>query len=174
MRGWFWEKLIAMAPEDSNATRTQNWVDELNGLRADFWENAEAPAQFGVNAATPRNGRCAASTRHWKPMASPAHIYSDAGTPTPHYDALPEAQGSAHAFCHTARLRWSWLGFARHRRCLVRRQGAPAIGMFGDGSFGMSVGELETLCAPAGARHSAAVQQRHLRLDQGSTSAERP
>lgn len=142
--GLLLERLIGLVPADVDAGRTQGWVDELNDLRAGFWMNAEALLSSEATPLRPERAvRCfnEALERHGKP----AFIYSDAGTPTPHMTrflklrdrrtrfAIPRAFGGLGSALPATVGAW----FADKER--------RPIGMFGDGSFGMSVGELETL-----------------------------
>nr|WP_272874837.1 thiamine pyrophosphate-dependent enzyme [Agrobacterium tumefaciens] len=133
-----------MAPIDNDAARTQEWVDELNGLRANFWQNAEALLSSEAAPLRPERAvRC--FNEALEAYGKPAHIYSDAGTPTPHMTrflklkdrrtrfAIPRAFGGLGSALPATVGAW----FANKDR--------RPIGMFGDGSFGMTVGELETL-----------------------------
>jgi len=137
-------QMLERLPAETDTSRTKPWVDHLNGYRANFWDNAQVLLN---NEATPlrpeRAVRC--FNEALKAHGKPVHIYSDAGTPTPHMT------------------RFLRVGDARTRFVIPRAFGGlgsalPAtvgawyadktrrpIGMFGDGSFGMSVGELETL-----------------------------
>ena len=137
-------KLLEMAPDDNDASRTQHWVDELNTLRANFWENAEM--LLNSEAAPLRPERAVRSFNEaLDAYGKPARIYSDAGTPTPHMTrflrlkdnrtriAIPRAFGGLGSALPATVGAW----FA-DKEC-------RPIGMFGDGSFGMTVGELETL-----------------------------
>lgn len=138
------QHLIDMAPIDNDAARTQEWVDELNGLRANFWQNAEALLSSEAAPLRPERAvRC--FNEALEAYGKPAHIYSDAGTPTPHMTrflklkdrrtrfAIPRAFGGLGSALPATVGAW----FANKDR--------RPIGMFGDGSFGMTVGELETL-----------------------------
>jgi acetolactate synthase-1/2/3 large subunit len=138
------EHLIKMVPTDHDPAKTQGWVDELNELRANFWENAEALLSAETSPLRPERAvRC--FNEALEAYGKPAHIYSDAGTPTPYMTrflklrdrrtrfAIPRAFGGlGSALPATV---GAWFANKDHR----------PIGMFGDGSFGMTVGELETL-----------------------------
>ena len=94
-------------------------------------------------------------------------IITDPGTPTPYvagfhrlpragrYFAAPRAHGA--------------LGYALPAviGASIARPGAPVIGIMGDGSFGISAGELETIARLGRARGPGGHDQRHLRLGQG-------
>ncbi|PWC91335.1 acetolactate synthase [Azospirillum sp. TSH100] len=137
-------QLIDLAPAGRDHGKTQPWIDELNGLRAEFWRNAEPLLNSDALPLRPeRVVRCfnEALEAHGKP----AHIYSDAGTPTPYMTrflklkdrrtrfAIPRAFGGLGSALPATVGAW----FADKER--------RPIGLFGDGSFGMAVGELETL-----------------------------
>ncbi len=133
-----------LAANRDDAERTQEWVDTLNALRAEFWENAETLLNCETTPLRPERAvRC--FNEALEAYGKPAHIYSDAGTPTPHMTrflklrdrrtrfAIPRAFGGlGSALPATV---GAWFADQNHR----------PIGLFGDGSFGMSVGELETL-----------------------------
>ena len=140
------QQLVAMADRTAphSPARTQAWVDDLNGLRATFWDNAEALLSSESLPLRPERAvRCFNEALEASGQA--AHIYSDAGTPTPHMTrflrlkdrrtrfAIPRAFGGLGSALLATVGAW----FAD--------KGRRPIGMFGDGSFGMTVGELETL-----------------------------
>ncbi|WP_019643449.1 thiamine pyrophosphate-binding protein [Novispirillum itersonii] len=140
------QQLVAMADctAPHSPARTQAWVDDLNGLRATFWDNAEALLSSESLPLRPERAvRCFNEALEASGQA--AHIYSDAGTPTPHMTrflrlkdrrtrfAIPRAFGGLGSALPATVGAW----FAD--------KGRRPIGMFGDGSFGMTVGELETL-----------------------------
>ena len=138
------ERLIDLVPADLDVAKTQEWVDELNDLRANFWANAEALLSSEATPLRPERAvRC--FNEALELYGKPAFIYSDAGTPTPHMTrflklrdrrtrfAIPRAFGGLGSALPATVGAW----FA-DKEC-------RPIGMFGDGSFGMSVGELETL-----------------------------
>lgn len=137
-------RLIDLAPANRDHGKTQPWVDELNGLRAAFWRNAEPLLTSDSLPLRPeRVVRC--FNEALEAYGKPAHIYSDAGTPTPYMTrfltlkdrrtrfAIPRAFGGLGSALPATVGAW----FADKER--------RPIGMFGDGSFGMAVGELETL-----------------------------
>ncbi|MER9469349.1 thiamine pyrophosphate-binding protein [Mesorhizobium sp. M0482] len=138
------KRLIELAPDQPDVTRTDAWVNELNALRSDFWKNAEILLSAESTPLRPeRVVRCFNDAL--EAYGRPAHIYSDAGTPTPHMTrflklrdrrtrfAIPRAFGGLGSALPATVGAW-----------FADKQCRP-IGMFGDGSFGMTVGELETL-----------------------------
>ncbi|SDI54540.1 thiamine pyrophosphate-binding protein [Alloyangia pacifica] len=137
-------ELAGADPDREQAARTQPWVDELNAMRAEFWENAESLLGADSSPLRPERAvRC--FNEALEAYGKPALIYSDAGTPTPHMTrflklqdprtrfAIPRAFGGLGSALPATVGAW----FADKSR--------RPVGMFGDGSFGMSVGELETL-----------------------------
>lgn len=137
-------QLIQLVPETADAARTEPWVSELNELRADFWENAESLLTSELTPLRPERA-VRSFNDAFDAYGKPALIYSDAGTPTPHMTrflklkdprtriAIPRAFGGLGSALPATVGAW----FADKER--------RPIGMFGDGSFGMTVGELETL-----------------------------
>lgn len=136
--------MLDKVPDDFDGEKHQPWIEHLNEMRANFWENAKVLLE---NDATPmrpeRAVRC--FNEALEASGEPALIYSDAGTPTPHMTrflkindprtrlAIPRAFGGLGSALPATVGAW--------RADPTRRP----IGMFGDGSFGMTVGELETL-----------------------------
>ncbi len=137
-------QLLTLAPENCRTARREAWIAELNDMRRQFWDNA---APVLASATTPlRPERVVQSfNQALDAYDRPVLIYSDAGTPTPHMTrflrlrdtrsrmAIPRAFGGlGSALPATV---GAWFADSSKR----------PVGMFGDGSFGMSVGELETL-----------------------------
>ncbi len=136
--------LLAAVPDQFDTARHQPWIAQLNGLRVTFWDNAQ---ELLSNDSTPlrpeRAVRC--FNEALEASGQPALIYSDAGTPTPHMTrflkindpetrfAIPRAFGGLGSALPATVGAW--------RADPTKRP----IGLFGDGSFGMTVGELETL-----------------------------
>lgn len=136
--------LLAAVPDSFDSEKNQPWVDRLNDWRANFWENASVLLE---NDSTPLRPERAVRCFNEALQASgePALIYSDAGTPTPHMTrflrindpatrlAIPRAFGGLGSALPAVVGSWR------------ADPGKRPIGMFGDGSFGMTVGELETV-----------------------------
>lgn len=136
--------LLAAVPEDFDGEPFAPWVEHLNALRAQFWESAQPLLAADSSPLRPERAvRC--FNEALEASGEPALIYSDAGTPTPHMTrflrindprtrfAIPRAFGGLGSALPATVGAW--------RADPSRRP----IGMFGDGSFGMTVGELETL-----------------------------
>lgn len=138
------DDLLAMEGGAIDGRRHEPWVQALNGHRAAFWLGAEPYlADERVPLRPERVVR--AFNQALEASGRPALIYSDAGTPTPYMTrflrindprtrfAIPRAFGGLGSALPATVGAW--------RADPAKRP----IGMFGDGSFGMTVGELETL-----------------------------
>ncbi len=117
------------------------WVTSLNRVRARFWENAEA--QLSSDATPLRAERVVHELNRRLP--DPAIVISDAGTPTPYLTRFLRLRGEGSRIIIPRA--FGGLGYAIPAvvGAWLARPDARPIGLFGDGSFGMSVGELETL-----------------------------
>lgn len=136
--------MLAAIPDGFDTAKHQPWIDHLNQMRANFWENAQALLTNDTVPLRPERAvRC--FNEALEASGKPALIYSDAGTPTPHMTrflkindpatrlAIPRAFGGLGSALPAVVGSWR------------ADQSRRPVGMFGDGSFGMSVGELETL-----------------------------
>ena len=118
-----------------------DWVETLNGYRVEFWEGAEPLFSDMRMPLRPEPVVRAFSER----LTHPVNILSDAGTPTPYMTRFLRMGDTDSTFIIPRA--YGGLGYA-----LPAVVGAwkaepekTTIGLFGDGSFNMSVGELETL-----------------------------
>ena len=117
------------------------WVDELNRSRTDFWKDAEA--SFCSDAVPLKPQRVVAELS--RRLDSATVIISDAGTPTPYITRYLRLRAKGSRFIIPRA--YGGLGYAipalvgAHFACPQAR----LVGLFGDGSLGMSAGELETL-----------------------------
>jgi len=137
-------QVIDHVPPDFDTTKHQAWVDHLNTYRSNFWDNAE-PLLTRTDTPLRPERVVRVFNEQLEAHGKPVHILSDAGTPTPYMT------------------RFLKIGERRTRFIIPRAFGGlgwaiPAvvgahyadpdrkpIGLFGDGSLGMSAGELETL-----------------------------
>lgn len=134
------EALTAGVPGDF-VSATAPWVGEINTRRAEFWD---AMAPFLTSDAVPLRPERVIETlnRH---LPAPCHVISDAGTATPYSTRFlrlhdPESKLVIPRF-------FGGLGYAIPA-VVGAWFAAPhlrPVGLFGDGSLGMSAGELETL-----------------------------
>lgn len=137
------DDLLERIPEGGDTSLRNDWVAHLNDLRSTFWVNAsvllerdEAPLR-PERVAHELNERLAEYGR-------PVHVLSDAGTPTPHMTRFLKTNRQVSLTIPRA---YGGLGYA-----IPAVVGAwysdptrRPIGLFGDGSLGMTAGELETL-----------------------------
>jgi acetolactate synthase-1/2/3 large subunit len=137
-------EMLAAVPDNADTAKNNPWIAHLNAYRKEFWQSAEALLTDDTTPLRPE--RVVRSfNQALEASGEPALIYSDAGTPTPHMTRFLKINDPKTRFAIPRA--FGGLGSA-----LPATVGAWAadptrrpIGMFGDGSFGMSVGELETL-----------------------------
>jgi len=117
------------------------WTDEVNSWRRSFWENAEPLLQERTSPVRPEPVVKALNDR----IKAPVNVLSDAGTPTPYMTRfLRLSNAGSHFIIPRA---YGGLGYAIPAvvgAWLAEPEKRP-IGLFGDGSLGMTAGELETL-----------------------------
>ncbi|WP_120631434.1 thiamine pyrophosphate-binding protein [Ruegeria sp. EL01] len=131
-------------PEDFEGSKFTPWVSHLNTLRARFWQEAQSLLDADTTPLRPERAvRC--FNQALEASGKPALIYSDAGTPTPHMTRFLKINDSQTRFAIPRA--FGGLGSALPATVGAWRADPTRrpIGMFGDGSFGMAVGELETL-----------------------------
>ncbi|MES2999785.1 MAG: thiamine pyrophosphate-binding protein [Pseudomonadota bacterium] len=140
----FAEGMHAAIPVDFDETRHDAWVSKLNARRTEFWRHSER--LLNATSSPLRPERVVHEfNRQLEKYGKPVHILSDAGTSTPYMTrylrirnprtrfVIPRAFGGLGSAIPAVVGAW----YADHQR--------RPIGMFGDGSFNMAVGELETL-----------------------------
>lgn len=132
---------VLEAAAEGTAQRTKGWVDSLNRDRAAFWSAMAADLESDSVPLKPQRVIAELNRR----LEEPVIVISDAGTPTPYASrflclkhagsslVIPRGYGGL-GYAIPAVI-GAWLG----------RPDARPIGLFGDGSLGMSAGELETL-----------------------------
>jgi acetolactate synthase-1/2/3 large subunit len=133
--------LEAVARPAAVATRNRSRIDDLLKQRARYWEGVER--QAAVESAPIKPARVVRALR--QALDDDVVIVADPGTPTPYLSAqfelrragrttvIPRAHGG--------------LGYAIPGvvGAWYAAQGRRVVAMTGDGSFGMAVGELETI-----------------------------
>jgi acetolactate synthase-1/2/3 large subunit len=131
------EDLLALV----NRNRPRAWVDDLNRERASFW--AESAAELHCAAVPLKAQRIIHELNRRLP--SPSIVISDAGTPTPHITRFLKLRGDGSRVLIPRS--FGGLGYAIPAvvGAWLARPDARPVGLFGDGSLGMCVGELETL-----------------------------
>jgi acetolactate synthase I/II/III large subunit len=134
------ENLIAMGPIAGAIEPA--WLTTLNEWRSAFWREAER--QLAAGPGPPRRPAWVVESLNQR-LFGQQLLFADPGTPTPylsrflrleHPDSrlfIPRAFGGLGYAIPAVVGRW------------VARPDIRPIGLFGDGSFGMVVGELETL-----------------------------
>jgi len=118
-----------------------DWAKHINSIREAFWEDSDE--QLNSNAIPIKPQRVISSVNKY--LSSPSIVVSDAGTPTPYITRFLRLKGKGSRFIIPRA--FGGLGYAIPAvvGASLARPEAKIIGMFGDGSLGMSAGELETL-----------------------------
>ena len=121
--------------------QTNEWLDHLNNARHAFWES-NIPAFESDKIPIKPQRVIAALNRH---LTSTAVVIADAGTPTPYITRFLKLGGDGSRFIIPRA--YGGLGYAIPAivGAHFARPEARLVGLFGDGSLGMSAGELETL-----------------------------
>ena len=116
-------------------------TNKLNLERAQFWEAAES--EFVLDQTPLKPQRIIAALNKRLPRVSV--VIADAGTPTPYTTRYLKLRGNGSRFLIPRA--YGGLGYAIPAvvGAHFARPDARLIGLFGDGSLGMSAGELETL-----------------------------
>lgn len=117
------------------------WVDRINAWRDTFWQEAESLFEDIGAPLRPEPVVRAMAAR----LPHPVNIVADAGTPTPYMTRFLRIADAASNFIIPRA--YGGLGYAIPGAVgawLAEPEKRP-IAMFGDGSFAMSMGELETL-----------------------------
>jgi acetolactate synthase I/II/III large subunit len=133
------EDVLQLVP--ATAKQASDWVDELNAARARFWEASQA--QLHSESVPLKAQRIIHELNRRLP--SPSVVISDAGTPTPHVTRFLRLKGDGSRVLIPRA--FGGLGYAIPAvvGAWFARPDARPVGLFGDGSLGMSAGELETL-----------------------------
>lgn len=117
------------------------WATQINKIRRTFWQ--EATTQLHSNAVPIKPQRVINAVNEY--LSEHSVVISDAGTPTPYITRFLRLKGTGSRFIIPRA--FGGLGYAIPAvvGAFLARPEARIIGMFGDGSLGMSAGELETL-----------------------------
>ena len=133
--------LIVLLKGKGRVREPTPWVEGLNHRRDGFWQEAELGFRSDAMPIKPQRV-IAALNRH---LVGPSIIIADAGTPTPYITRYLKLQDNRSRFI----IPRSYGGLGYAIPALVgahfARPDARLVGLFGDGSLGMSAGELETL-----------------------------
>ena len=133
--------LLSLIKAKTARRRPSPWVVSLNDKRAEFWRDAEAAFRAGQVPLRPER-IIAALNRH---LPRTSVVISDAGTPTPYVTRFLKLSGEGSRFIIPRS--YGGLGYAIPAvvGAHFARPDARLVGLFGDGSLGMSAGELETI-----------------------------
>jgi acetolactate synthase-1/2/3 large subunit len=117
------------------------WVDDLNRARGRFWHDARA--QLHADSSPLKAQRVIHELNERLP--SPSIVISDAGTPTPFITRFLRLSGDGSRVLIPRS--FGGLGYAIPAvvGAWYARPDARPVALFGDGSLGMSTGELETI-----------------------------
>jgi acetolactate synthase I/II/III large subunit len=133
--------LAGLLPKEARPREPSPWMEELNRVRARFWEVSAAMLHSESIPIKPQRIIQALNQR----LPSPAIVIADAGTPTPYITRFLKLQGGGSRFLIPRS--FGGLGYAIPAAvgASIARSGTRVVALFGDGSLGMSAGELETL-----------------------------
>lgn len=133
------DDLLALVPDAKKAASP--WVEDLNRTRARFWQDAQP--QLHADCAPLKAQRVIHELNRRLP--SPSVVISDAGTPTPYITRFLRLAGDGSRVLIPRS--FGGLGYAIPAvvGAWYARPDARPIALFGDGSLGMSTGELETI-----------------------------
>ena len=133
--------LVGLLKKEAKARKSSPWMEEMNRIRARFWEDSEAMFHSEAIPIKPQRIIHALNQR----LPSPAIVIADAGTPTPYITRFLKLQGGGSRFLIPRS--FGGLGYAIPAAvgASIARPGTRVVALFGDGSLGMSAGELETL-----------------------------
>lgn len=135
------EDLGILLKGKTSQKETSLWVNKLNRQRQSFWEDAKKEFQAVSKPLKPIR-IIAELNRH---LDKSTIVISDAGTPTPYITRYLKLAAKNSRFIIPRA--YGGLGYAipavvgAHYAC----PDARLVGLFGDGSLGMSAGELETI-----------------------------
>jgi acetolactate synthase-1/2/3 large subunit len=135
------EDLTALLKGEGEDREPSGWVVRLNRERTRFWRDSEASLRSDAVPIKPQRIINALNDR----LPSPSIVIADAGTPTPYITRFLRLQGKGSRFIIPRS--YGGLGYAIPAvvGASFARPGTRIVGLFGDGSLGMSAGELETL-----------------------------
>lgn len=133
--------LIDLLKAKSKPLKHRRFVEEMNEIRNAFWRDAEEELNSESEPIKPQRVINSLNRR----LPSPAVVIADAGTPTPYITRFLKLGGAGSRFLIPRA--YGGLGYAIPAvvGAWLARPDARPVGLFGDGSLGMSVGELETL-----------------------------
>lgn len=135
------EDLYALLKQREDQRPESGWIQELNRHRDAFWSSSLTQLESEAVPIKPQRVIHAVNRR----LPESAVVIADAGTPTPYITRFLRLRGGGSRFIIPRA--YGGLGYAIPAvvGAWLARPDARVVGMFGDGSLGMSAGELETL-----------------------------
>lgn len=135
------EDLLTLLKGKLAHKEASDWVNDLNAQRRAFWQDAEKEFQSQAVPLKPQR-IIAELNRH---LTESTIVISDAGTPTPYTTRYLKLAAKNSRFIIPRS--YGGLGYAIPAvvGAHFARPDAKLVGLFGDGSLGMSAGELETI-----------------------------
>lgn len=135
------QKMDGTTSGESISHEREEWVSSLNQDRYAFWEEHKNVLTSDNHPIKPQRVIHAVNQR----LTEPSVVLADAGTPTPHITRFLRLKGKGSRFIIPRA--FGGLGYVIPAvvGAYLANPDARIIGMFGDGSLGMSAGELETL-----------------------------
>ncbi len=126
---------------DESVGDYSDWVETVNTWRRSFWRNAEPLLNERTSPVRPEPVVQALNQR----IKAPVNVLSDAGTPTPYMTRFLRMSDAGSNFIIPRA--FGGLGYAIPAvvGAWYAEPDKRPIGLFGDGSLGMTAGELETL-----------------------------
>ena len=133
--------LVQLLRKRCGPRERSGWAEKLNRARTRFWRDSEAAFQSEAVPIKPQ--RIVHSLNQRLPPST--IVIADAGTPTPYMTRFLKLRGSGSRFLIPRS--YGGLGYAIPAAvgASFAQPGSRIVGLFGDGSLGMSAGELETL-----------------------------
>jgi acetolactate synthase-1/2/3 large subunit len=135
------EDLVILLKRKGEARQPSSWVEDLNRSRDRFWKESDMESRSDAIPIKPQRVIAALNRR----LSSPSIVIADAGTPTPYITRFLKLGGNGSRFIIPRA--YGGLGYAIPALvgAFFACPQARLVGLFGDGSLGMSAGDLETL-----------------------------
>jgi len=135
------EDLAILLKSRTSQREPTAWLNALNAQREAFWNDAQN--EFALDSVPLKPQRVIAELNRKLPKN--AVVISDAGTPTPYITRYLKLSGRDARFIIPRS--YGGLGYAIPAvvGAYFARPDSRVVGLFGDGSLGMSAGELETI-----------------------------
>ena len=135
------EDLVTLLKGHGEGRKPSHWVTNLNEARTRFWRDSLPVLQSEAIPIKPQRIIHALNQR----LPSPSIVIADAGTPTPYITRFLKLQGKGSRFIIPRA--YGGLGYAIPAvvGASFARPKTRIVGLFGDGSLGMSAGDLETV-----------------------------